>query len=131
MIRWKDEYGIGVPEIDQQHQKLFEICGRAFDLLKNEFYLDKYDKILDILEELKQYTIYHFKSEEEYMKKIGYKKLLSQKVAHDDFVEKINKIDLKAIDEKQDAAILDILEFIVKWIENHILKEDKQISLPS
>lgn len=131
MIIWKEEYQIGVPEIDAQHQKLFEICGRAYDLLKNEIYLDKYDKIIEILEELRNYTIYHFKSEEEYMKKIGYKRLLSQKVAHDDFVEKINNIDFKDIDEKQDAAILDILEFIIKWIENHILREDKKISLPS
>ena|SRR5690554_3784840 len=128
MIKWRDDYKIGVPEIDEQHEKLFEICGRAYDLLKNEIYLDKYDKIMEIIDELKQYTIYHFKYEEEYMKKIGYKRLLSQKVAHDDFVEKIKNIDLKSIDLKQDTAIMDILDFVVKWIENHILREDKRIT---
>jgi len=129
MIKWKDDYKIGVPEIDEQHEKLFEICERAYELLKNDIFLDKYDKIVQILEELKEYTIYHFSFEEEYMKRIGYKKLLSQKVYHNDFIEKINTIDLKLIDQKQDAAIMEVLDFVLKWIENHILLEDKKITL--
>lgn len=128
MIKWKDEYKIGVTQIDEQHEKLFEICDRAYSLLKNELYLDKYDKIVLILEELKEYTVYHFKFEEEYMKEIGYKKFFSQKVAHDDFIEKINNINLKSVDQKQDAAIIDILDFALKWIEQHILNEDKKIA---
>ncbi|KJS82570.1 MAG: bacteriohemerythrin [Peptococcaceae bacterium BICA1-8] len=127
MIKWKDDYKIGVPQIDEQHEKLFEICDRAYALLKNKIYLDKYDKIIQILEELKDYTIYHFKFEEEYMQKIGYKKLLSQKVSHNDFIETINKIDLRIVDEKQDAAIMEVLDFVLKWIEHHILNEDKKI----
>ena len=73
LIGWKDDYKLGVQLIDDQHKKLFEICGRAYDLLKNEVYIDKYDRIVEIIEELKQYALYHFKSEEEYMKSIGYK----------------------------------------------------------
>ncbi|KJS19519.1 MAG: bacteriohemerythrin [Clostridiaceae bacterium BRH_c20a] len=128
MIKWKDDYKIGVPQIDEQHEKLFEICDRAYALLKNKIYLDKYDRIIQILDELKDYTIYHFKFEEEYMQKIGYKKLLSQKVSHNDFIEKINNIDLKIVDEKQDIAIMEVLDFVLKWIEYHILNEDKKIS---
>jgi len=127
MIRWKEEYKLGVTQIDEQHKKLFEICGRAYDLLKNDLYLDKYDKIIEILEELKDYTVYHFKFEEEYMKSIGYKKLLSHKVFHDDLIEKINNINLKEIDLNQNKAIVEILDFIVNWIDSHILNEDKKI----
>jgi len=127
MIRWKEEYKLGVTQIDEQHKKLFEICGRAYDLLKNDLYLDKYDKIIEILEELKDYTVYHFKFEEEYMKSIGYKKLLSHKVFHDDLIEKINNINLKEIDLNQNKAIVEILDFIVNWIDSHILNGDKKI----
>lgn len=127
MIKWKDEYKIGVSQIDEQHKKLFEICNNTYELLKNEIYLDKYDKIIQLLNELREYTIYHFKSEEEYMKKIGYKKLLSHKVYHTDFIEKINSMDFKTIDEHQDATIIEILDFVLKWIENHILSIDRTI----
>ncbi|MEG1255484.1 hemerythrin family protein [Clostridium sp.] len=129
MIKWKDEYNIGVDKIDEQHKKLFEITNRAYALLENEFCIDKYDKIVEILEELKDYTIYHFKSEEEYMLSISYRKFLSQKVEHDEFIKKINDIDLNIIDENQDKYIISALEFIVNWITDHILTKDKLIAL--
>ncbi|TZE81078.1 bacteriohemerythrin [Calorimonas adulescens] len=127
MIKWREEFRLGIETIDEQHKKLFAIANEAYDLLKNDFYIDKYDRIVAILKELRDYTIYHFNSEEDYMKSIGYKKLLSHKVEHNDFVEKINSIDLDKLDENQDEYILELLNFVVDWIEQHILGTDKQI----
>lgn len=127
LIKWKEEYKIGIDHIDKQHQKLFEIANTAYELLKNEFYYDKFDKIIEILAELRDYAIYHFKSEEEYMLSINYKGYFSQKKAHDSFVEKINSVELDAIDENQDQYILELLDFIVNWISDHILGSDKLI----
>lgn len=128
MITWKDDYKIGIDLIDEQHQKLFEITSRAYGLLKNNFRMDKYDQIVEIIEELKEYTAYHFKTEEDYMQSIGYKRFFSQKVQHTDFIKKINEIDLKKVDDKQGEHLLDILDFVVNWIEKHILGQDKLIS---
>lgn len=128
MIKWKDDYKIGIDLIDEQHQKLFEIAGRAYDLLKNNFKMDKYDAIVDIIEELKEYTAYHFKTEEDYMQSIEYKRFFSQKVQHNDFIEKINGIDLKKVDDNQGTYLIEILEFIANWIGEHILGQDKLIS---
>lgn len=128
MLKWKEDYLIGVEEIDKQHEKLFEIAGRAYDLLKNDMYIDKYDKIIQILDELKDYAAYHFKSEEEYMLSIGYKRYFSQKVAHDEFIHKIQNIDLNKVDADQNAYLLSILEFIVNWVSEHIILNDKLIT---
>ena len=127
MFEWKEEYIIGIDKIDEQHKKLFEIAGRAYSLLKNDFYVDKYDKVVAILGELKDYTIFHFQYEEEYMLKIGYKKFFSQKVEHDQFIEKIKSVNLDKIDEDQDAYIMEIIKFITDWLVEHILKKDKLI----
>jgi hemerythrin len=127
MIKWKEEYRLGVPTIDEQHQKLFEIANRAYELLKNEVRLDKYDKITEIIAELKDYTIYHFKTEEEYMRSIGYQKFLSHKVYHDDFIEKVKNVDLNQIEDNQDKYLLGVLDFVVNWIDRHILGQDKLI----
>lgn len=127
MIKWKEEYTIGVEHIDEQHKKLFEIAGKAYDVMKDSLVTDKYDQIVAILDELKDYTVYHFASEEEYMQKIGYKKFLSHKVEHNDFIEKIKNIDLDKVDEKQDKFILELLDFVVSWIDKHILGMDKMI----
>ena len=128
MINWKEEYRIGIKLIDEQHKKLFELANKAFDLLKDDFYIDKYDDIIMILKELKNYAIYHFKSEEDYMESIKYRKILSHKVEHDDFIQKIVEVDIDKIDENQDKYILDLLEFIVNWIDKHILGTDKLIT---
>ena len=125
MIEWKEEYRLGIDSIDEQHQKLFEIAGRAYKLLKNENYVDKYDRIVAILDELKEYTIYHFNSEEEYMKSINYKKILSHKVQHDDFIEKVSNVDFDHVDANQDRYITETLDFILNWIQDHILGTDK------
>ncbi|GBG56671.1 bacteriohemerythrin [Sporomusaceae bacterium FL31] len=129
MITWKADYSTGIAQIDDQHKKLLEIAGNALALLKNDLYVDKYDEIIAILEELKNYTVYHFDSEEAYMLSIGYKKFLSHKVEHVAFMDKINSIDLNAIDHNQDQSILSILDFVVSWIDDHILKKDKLIGI--
>lgn len=56
MIKWKDEFSIGIDEIDEQHKKIFDIANEAYDLLKDEFTIDKYDRITELLEELKNYA---------------------------------------------------------------------------
>ena len=128
MLKWKDDYLIGVENIDDQHKKLFEIAEKGFDLLKNDMCIDKYDRIILVLEELKDYAVYHFKSEEAYMLSIGYKRFISHKVEHDEFIEKVTNADLKKIDIDQDAYLMSLLEFIINWTCDHILKNDKLIT---
>ncbi|WFA08604.1 bacteriohemerythrin [Tissierella sp. Yu-01] len=125
MIKWEDKYLLGIDIIDEQHKELFRIAGEAFDLLKNEFYLDKYDHVVKIIEELKDYAVYHFKTEEEYMFKNNYKKYFSHKIIHDEFLEEVKKINLDDMDENQDEYLLSIINFVVDWIVEHILGTDK------
>ncbi|QGU96374.1 bacteriohemerythrin [Clostridium bovifaecis] len=126
MFKWKSEYETGVKVLDEQHKKLFEIANRAYELLINELYIDKYNKIMEIIEELKDYTLFHFKSEEEYLLKIGYRKFLSHKIEHDSFIKKFNDIDFNHIDHNQDQYIKELLEFIYVWIDEHILVKDRE-----
>ena len=127
MLKWKDEYSIGVELLDSQHKHLFEIGNEAFELLTDEMRVDKYDRIIQVLQDLKQYTIYHFKCEEEFMQSISYKKFFSQKVDHDEFIKKINAVNLEKIDENQNEYLKELLAFIFDWILDHILTKDMLI----
>lgn len=124
MFTWKDEYETGVPIIDEQHKHLFEIGNNAFELLNNTLTIDKYDKIIHVIEELRDYAVFHFKYEEEYMLSINYKKFLSHKVEHDEFIKRVDEVDLTLIDESQNEYILSLLQFVYKWISEHILVKD-------
>ncbi len=128
VLVWKNEYSIGVELIDAQHKHLFEIGSSAYELLKSDLSINKYDKILQIIEDLRQYTKFHFLTEEEYMLKIGYPNFLDQKMEHDAFLKKIDFVILNNIDKNQEKYLEDILSFIFDWILNHILQKDKLIS---
>ncbi|CUH92509.1 bacteriohemerythrin [Herbinix luporum] len=128
MYEMKPEYYTGIDFIDQEHKKLFDIANQAYELLTNEFIPDKYDYIMEVIDELKDYAKYHFDHEETYMTSIKYKRFLSQKVSHDDFIEKINQYDSEIVDEQQRESLLDLLEFLTSWLVEHIYKQDKLIA---
>ena len=128
MILWKDEYNTGIATIDQQHRRLVEIANDMYALLNNDLVTDKYDQIMEIINELSDYTVYHFKAEEGYMQANGYRKFLSHKALHQDFLDKIADIDAEQIDNGQNEYLRGILAFVCDWLVEHILKEDKLIA---
>ncbi len=127
MLQWKEEYEVGVAEIDEQHQKLIDIANRVYELMRNELALDKYDQIVEILQELKEYTVYHFRFEEGLMQKARYKKRFSHKILHQEFLAQVEAVDLSAVDENQDAYLIQIMDFIANWLIEHIIGEDKKV----
>ena len=127
MFNWKDEYSVGIEIIDEQHQKLFEIGNRAYELFKDEMCIDHYDGVIDIVNELRDYTKFHFQTEEALMLEMNYKRYFTQKVAHDDFIEKIYEVDFDEIDDNPKEYIEEILSFIFDWITYHIIQQDKLI----
>ncbi|PRR82617.1 bacteriohemerythrin [Clostridium vincentii] len=127
MYEMKDEYKTGIKIIDEQHKKLFELAESTYQLLKNDFTVDKYDKIVHLVDELRDYTEFHFKTEEEYMESIGYKRMFTQKIEHMAFVKELKDVDLTKIDQNQDEAIMKILQFLNDWLVEHILEKDMLI----
>lgn len=128
MYEMKQEYFTGIDFIDEEHAKLFSIANEVYELLTNQFIPDKYDYILEVINALKDYTSYHFKHEEEYMNSIGYRRILSQKVEHADFIEKINSFNSDSIDGSQKETLLELVDFLNTWLVEHIMKRDKLIA---
>jgi len=122
-----NQYLVGVNFIDEEHRRLFEIIKEANDIMHNDFLYDKFDQINAVLGNLLEYTKVHFADEEKYMESINYDGLEAQKKAHAMFVEKIENINLDEVDENQDEYLNGLLNFLLDWLVNHILKADKRI----
>lgn len=129
MFEMKPEYYIGIDMIDEEHKQLFAYADEAYALLQEEFTPDKYDRIDEILRKLRDYTVKHFTDEEEYMESIHYKKIFTQKIQHQEFVNKLDEfIDEHEKDSgDQEEQIMNILNFLTDWLVNHILHVDGQI----
>ncbi|NFA16199.1 bacteriohemerythrin [Clostridium botulinum] len=124
MFEWKKIYCCNISKIDNQHKRLFELADEIYTIVSVNDGYDHFDEIMEAIKALKEYTVYHFSYEEEVMRKYEYGDLDNHKVEHDAFVNKIKSINEEEIDEKQKNFLMDLLEFIVNWIENHILKSD-------
>ena len=128
MYEMKNEYLTGIDMIDEEHAMLFEIADKLYNLLNDQFIPDKYDYILEVIDELKDYAKKHFADEEAYMESINYKRMFTQKIQHAEFIEKMNSYHPDKIDEAQREACIDILEFINTWLVEHILENDLLIA---
>lgn len=125
-----DKYKTGIRQIDEEHSHLFDIIRETNALIQDELLYDKYDEIIHLLSELREYTKYHFNDEEDYMKKIGFPELDAQIRAHTAFVDKLMDINLEALDEidnHQQEYLLELIDFLAGWLVNHILKMDIKI----
>lgn len=122
-----DDYLVGIDLIDREHKELFHIVDKANRLVKSYDASSSYDKILEILNELKAYTIEHFSDEEEYMESIHYEGIHAQKRAHEAFIDKLENIDLNEIENNPQEYLQKLLEFLLGWLINHIMNTDKKI----
>lgn len=127
MYQMDNKFFTGIDFIDDEHSKLFETTNKAYQIMANDFIHDKFDYIVAILDELKDYASEHFQHEEEYMESINYKRLFTQKIEHAQFIEKIESISLERIDDNQEYTILELLNFLSDWLVEHILEKDKLI----
>ena len=122
-----DDYLTGIALVDAEHKELFRIVDKANQLVKSFDELSGYDSIIEILNELKEYTKEHFSDEEEYMESIQYEGLSAQKRANEAFIDKLENIDLAQIDANPQEYLQELLEFLLGWLINHILYTDKKI----
>lgn len=129
MYELKPEYLTGIELIDQEHKQLFQYADQVYELLQEEFIADKYDNIKDVLQKLRDYTKQHFADEEAYMESIGYKRILSQKVQHQEFISELEGWDIENVEDlqHQDEVIAKMLEFLTDWLIHHILELDTKI----
>ena len=122
-----DDYLTGIPSVDEQHSKLFDLANACYDLVMESTADDKYDHIVAILDELASYAGTHFAHEEAYMEHIGDPHRFSHRALHLRFMKKVGAIDFDAIDENQQESLLNILDFLARWLYDHIKGRDRHI----
>ncbi len=127
MYEMKPEYYTGVDFIDKEHARLFELAQETYDLLHDTAMHYKANHIISLVSELIDYARTHFAHEEAYQKSIHYPYLAEHAAQHRQFEDSLAQIDLDSISddyEEQNETIENILDFLINWLINHILKVD-------
>lgn len=124
-IEWNKKYELGIEIIDYQHKKLVSLINDLHDTNeKKEF---KEDLLGVILDELAQYTVYHFSTEEQMMQKVNYVNYDSHHKLHANFVKKLEDFKERFSNKKENISE-SLFVFLKQWLIDHIEREDKEIS---
>ncbi|MDP3359315.1 MAG: hemerythrin family protein [Lutibacter sp.] len=119
-IAWIDALSIGNKEIDYEHNKLLEIFNDLVELIENKKDRREFARILT---KMTDYSLNHFKREEEYMRKMSYPFIGEHKNYHRDYIYKVAMYNVDLLSMTPPDPI-DIIEFLEKWWTNHILNHD-------
>jgi len=113
---WDASFSTKVDDMDEQHKVLFRLINDLNDAVRTKSSLDV---VVPIVEELVNYTEFHFGEEEEYMKRTNYSGLDAQLEAHRLFVAKIKEVQ-KGVQNGETGGINEVLIFLRDWLFKHI-----------
>ncbi len=124
-IIWKNEYSVGVQEIDEQHRHFFEIANSVLDLTQKT---TAKEEVFAVLEKLGDYAFYHFGIEESYFDKLNYPGAVDHIAAHNQYRETIKKYLDEIRSEKTDTSEVaqKIAFYSGNWLIGHILEVDRK-----
>ena len=124
MLKWDNEYSVGVASIDAKHKEIFLQLNKLLELVKN----GKADsEVTQILMELEKYAITHFQKEEFFFRKFAYSGAAEHIIEHQLFISKINEFK-SGLKTRKLSITIELLHFLKEWIEHHILVSDRAYS---
>lgn len=126
-VKWESKFELGIPEIDEQHKKLVDLCNRLYvGLIECKSNLTKNWQALlsDTIREMADYTKTHLAYEEKILATMNYDKLSEQKIRHKEFTDKVTET-LQHFNDANMQTTVEMSQFLREWILSHIACEDK------
>ncbi len=117
---WRDEYSIGIKEIDEQHKRWVDILNELGTALL-EF---KGPEVAEsVLKRLFDFTMEHFATEERLFKKYNYPEEKEHKAEHAKLLAKVAKFK-KEFARGNKMVGTDLMEYLKNWFKDHVLTTD-------
>jgi len=121
LLEWSPGLDVGVTDFNQQHQRLIGMVNELHTAMME----GKGSRVIgDVLKEMRDYTAYHFGSEEKLMTEKGYPALQTHRAEHQAFVAKVD--DLTSRYQQGSLSLsVETLNFLKDWLVHHIQGTDK------
>lgn len=122
LVTWNDKLSVGVQSIDDQHKKLVSLLNQLHDGMMS----GKGKDILGgVLKGLIDYTVVHFRYEEELFARTGYPDAEAHKKHHAELVRKVQEVQRKYDVDGPKALTIPVMNFLKDWLANHIQGADR------
>ena len=121
-IKWKDEYSVGVKEIDDQHKYFIKLLNDLFCAVSGN---KSQPELKDLFERLAEYAEKHFATEEKYFDEFGFEGAAEHKLKHQEMRDEIARI--KNQSAKSGIHFYgSIVYFLQEWLDEHLVKMDQE-----
>lgn len=115
---WTPDLETGLPFIDEQHRRLFELAATFHDD-------DNQVRVMKSLAILHEYIRTHLREEEELMTACGYPRLEEHKAAHAEFRRMFSALLENAKQMSLDAIAQEVRRLVNGWFFRHIMVVDQ------
>lgn len=118
-MEWKDEYSLGILEIDNQHRLLL----RSFSVIEESIRLDQgWSNTHYAIIELIQLVRMHFSFEEALMRMFAYPGIEEHQKEHQGFFDHLERIERHSLKKSAEKGMV---QFLRDWLTTHILGTDR------
>lgn len=121
---WSESYSLGIKNVDEQHEHLFKLVNKLHDSVMEGL---EQNTLSDILDELIEYTVYHFESEEEMFRQHDYPKLEEHVDEHNRLTEEVIVLQSKFYAHEV-TITYEVLDFLREWLNDHTTRTDMEFS---
>ena len=118
---WNDTYLLGIPMIDNQHKKFFVILDNLVTLNQKQ----EKSEIHTVINELQNYVIYHFQTEEDLMVKSHSPNIDLHIMEHELFRKKVEEFHHSYYNNNAEL-LNEMISFMRKWLLIHISGTDAE-----
>ncbi len=127
ILNWTKQLSLGIESVDNQHQHLIDLANQLDEAVA--LGADR-TTIINIVNNLVDYTVYHFQNEEQLMAAANYNPTLyaSHQAEHQKFIEKMITVQSAALADINSLSA-DLMDYLVNWLNYHILNTDKKMAL--
>ena len=124
-FEWNASFATGNEEIDYQHQNLFNMANNLYEMLDSGIEMRLGVEIF--LEQLIEYTDYHFSTEERFMEQTNYQEFTQHKAMHDSLRKQVIDFQKKFKDGEADLS-QELITFLKSWLLSHIQQTDTKLA---
>jgi hemerythrin len=122
IIKWAEDYSVGVEEIDKQHKVLVQMLNDLFDAMS----VGKANDVLGvIINKMVGYAQLHFSTEEKYFDAFNYEFSQEHKDEHQRFTDDVASFK-KGFDSGNIVLSMEVFRFLKDWLTRHILGSDQK-----
>ncbi|MEN8107261.1 MAG: bacteriohemerythrin [Pseudomonadota bacterium] len=123
LIEWKDEFSVGVADVDHEHRELIALINELHDAMSAE---NATLTVTDFLGEIYAHVSAHFALEEKIMREQRYDQYQDHKDDHERLLDELRDI----MDDYEENAYFSDEEFashVERWFTEHFKTRDARL----